>query len=169
MAISFGSESKKPYIGSKEVKEAYVGSQLVYEGTPPVVYAFLGGTSDYAIAPWCELTKGAAIIKESGNYRVALSDSPTGRGYITLTKVYHKYLKFIAKRTPSAQVRADVIFYKNDVAVSTVPFFGYESSYQLYAMAIPDGCDKIEIMSDDTPNSAALVTNYVDAIRYEQS
>ena len=38
MGISFGSASKKPYVGSKEVQEAYVGSQLVYRAVPPSVY-----------------------------------------------------------------------------------------------------------------------------------
>lgn len=35
MGISFGSKSVKPYVGGKEVTEAYVGSQLVYKNEVP--------------------------------------------------------------------------------------------------------------------------------------
>lgn len=38
MGISFGSVGKKPYVGSKEVQEAYVGNQLVYQSMPDTTY-----------------------------------------------------------------------------------------------------------------------------------
>lgn len=38
MGISFGSTGIKPYVGSKEVKEAYVGSTLVYQNVPNYEY-----------------------------------------------------------------------------------------------------------------------------------
>ena len=38
MGISLGSSSKKPYVGSKEVQEAYVGSTLVYQNVPNYEY-----------------------------------------------------------------------------------------------------------------------------------
>ena len=50
MGISFGSASKKPYVGSKEVQEAYVGSQLVYKGKPNPVTLF-DGTVSKSISP----------------------------------------------------------------------------------------------------------------------
>ena len=49
MGISFGSTGIKPYVGSKEVKEAYVGSQLVYQSVAPIVYKFLGAENTYTI------------------------------------------------------------------------------------------------------------------------
>lgn len=56
MSISKGSQSVKPYVGSKEVKEAYVGSQLVYRSTPPFNGVFFDSTTKfilegYAISP----------------------------------------------------------------------------------------------------------------------
>ena len=38
MGISFGSTGIKPYVGSKEVQEAYVGSTLVYQNMPNYEY-----------------------------------------------------------------------------------------------------------------------------------
>ena len=74
MSISKGGQSVKPYVGSKEVQEAYVGSQLVYRATPPYVYAFLGTQNSYMLADWCTLSSsGAAIVKEGNNFRIALS------------------------------------------------------------------------------------------------
>lgn len=56
MAISFGSNGVKPYVGGKEVQEAYVGSQLVYRATPPFNGVFFDSTTKfilegYAISP----------------------------------------------------------------------------------------------------------------------
>lgn len=169
MSISFGSTSIKPYVGSKEVKEAYVGSALVYQGVPPVVYAFQGDASTYTIAPWCELTKDAIIAKNGDTYCIALYNSNTGRGYITLTKVYHKYLKFGSKRTDEASITANVIFYRNGEVADNKPFQGYASYFQQYSFAIPEGCDKIVIQSDATMNNVHLITNYLENIRYEQA
>ena len=38
MPISIGSTNVKPYVGNKEVKEAYVGNKLVYSATPDSTY-----------------------------------------------------------------------------------------------------------------------------------
>lgn len=38
MPISIGSKNAKPYVGNKEVKEAYVGSTLVYQNVPNYEY-----------------------------------------------------------------------------------------------------------------------------------
>lgn len=38
MPISIGSKNVKPYVGNKEVKEAYVGSTLVYQNIPNYEY-----------------------------------------------------------------------------------------------------------------------------------
>lgn len=86
MGISFGSTGIKPYVGSKEVQEAYVGSQLVYQNTPPFVYAFLGNANDYVIADWCQLTRYAQVEKNSGIYRITIQAGAKGgeRGTVTL-------------------------------------------------------------------------------------
>ena len=45
MSISKGGQSLKPYVGGKEVSEAYVGSQLVYKSGPNPVTVFNGSVS----------------------------------------------------------------------------------------------------------------------------
>ena len=80
MGISFGSVGKKPYVGSKEVQEAYVGSQLVYKAQKlPYHYVFLGTENEYYISPLVTLGAGAAITKPgwATTYKIALS-SATG-------------------------------------------------------------------------------------------
>lgn len=75
MGISFGSTGIKPYAGSKEVAEAYVGSQLVYKAQKlPYHYYFLGLEDDYLISPNCELISGSSITKPSGanTFRIAI-------------------------------------------------------------------------------------------------
>ena len=63
MSISFGSTGIKPYVGSKEVQEAYVGSQLVYRASLPSNYMFLGTENDYYKSDNVQLVKQADIAK----------------------------------------------------------------------------------------------------------
>lgn len=63
MGISFGSAGMKPYVGSKEVTEAYVGSQLVYRARLPYNYMFLGAENDYYKSDNVQLVKQADIAK----------------------------------------------------------------------------------------------------------
>ena len=66
MSISKGGQSVKPYVGSKEVKEAYVGSQLVYKAQKlPYNYVYLGNENDYLISPLVVLGTGTTITKPS--------------------------------------------------------------------------------------------------------
>ena len=48
MSISFGSTGIKPYVGSKEVQEAYVGSTLVYSAGPANPIIFQGTEINYS-------------------------------------------------------------------------------------------------------------------------
>ena len=97
MSISFGSASKKPYVGSKEVQEAYVGSQLVYRATPPAVYKFLGTETDYIIAG--TLTGGAAVAKDQNVFRIALG---TQGGVFICTTEKGMDLKFLTRNIINA-------------------------------------------------------------------
>lgn len=69
MSISKGNQAVKPYVGGKEVQEAYVGSQLVYRATPP--YVFIGDANDYLLSDLGQLGTGCAITKYNNIYRVA--------------------------------------------------------------------------------------------------
>ena len=85
MGISFGSTGIKPYVGSKEVQEAYVGSQLVYSAAPPYNYYFVGEETKYYISPNVVLpTQNATIGKKNG----------TGN-YMIVNSKDHNYIKLI--------------------------------------------------------------------------
>ena len=85
MSISFGSTSIKPYVGSKEVKEAYVGSQLVYRATPPYKYYFLGSENDYIIDnAVVTLNANTSITKYQNIFRIACTTSSSADGGIQL-------------------------------------------------------------------------------------
>lgn len=65
MGISLGSSSKKPYVGSKEVKEAYVGSQLVYQSMPDTTYPPIVMNKGYTSLPFT-LSNESRVTLESG-------------------------------------------------------------------------------------------------------
>ena len=79
MGISFGSTGIKPYVGSKEVKEAYVGSQLVYRAIPPYYYYFMGTPNDYILNN-IELLISSAVTKTGGyeNYVLKMTTIKSG-------------------------------------------------------------------------------------------
>lgn len=160
MGISFGSASKKPYVGSKEVQEAYVGSQLVYRAVPPSVYAFLGTENDYMIQPWCQLSSsGSAIEKRNNVYRISIN--PT-RGRITLTEVKLKVIKFLFASTGSTGEVGYIKFSGTSGVISTQGIRS-SGSFTLKTYNIPEGTTKIEFY-----NSVSIsATCYFDAIRYE--
>ena len=89
MGISFGSTGIKPYVGSKEVKEAYAGSQLVYKSGLPYNYYFLGGENDYFINDNLKLIRNTDIIKPAGKstYKIASFYGNGWSGYFSLTNV----------------------------------------------------------------------------------
>lgn len=70
MSISFGSTGIKPYVGSKEVKEAYVGSTLVYQNVP-----------NYAYPPYV-MNKGYTALEINGSHGATFV---TGKGIIFTT------------------------------------------------------------------------------------
>ena len=79
MSISKGGQSVKPYVGSKEVKEAYVGSQLVYRAIPPYYYYFMGTPNDYILNK-IELVTNSAVTKTGGyeNYVLKMTTTKSG-------------------------------------------------------------------------------------------
>ena len=71
MSISLGNTGIKPYVGSKEVQEAYVGSTLVYSAGPGSNYAFLGTADGYYLASWVDI--GNCTIEQSGGvYKIKM-------------------------------------------------------------------------------------------------
>lgn len=161
MSISFGSNSMKPYVGDKEVQEAYVGSQLVYRATPPYVYAFLGTESDYYLATWAQLLTGAAIVQEGGIYRIS-TGTATG-GTLAMTQIPTKKIKFVAKsatQTNALKLQGLVGGRWYDVKQ-----FVINAAYELQEADIPENAEQIRLRLTLTTFNPI----YLDAIRFEET
>lgn len=82
MGISLGSSSKKPYVGSKEVQEAYVGSQLVYINAKPFNGVFFDSATrfvleGYTMNPNSKIQDYTQTATHDGGYFIGLSSGAT--------------------------------------------------------------------------------------------
>lgn len=139
MGISFGSVNKKPYVGSKEVQEAYVGNQLVYRAGLPNYYYFLGGTEKYQISDNCLLQDGAAIAKPSGVANFMMSIKAQNRIQLNGIGSFAGYsLKFTtcAKGEDNTN-KAQVIFYTAGGGIASYTNFDYYAAPTLVSIPVP--------------------------------
>lgn len=169
MSISFGSASKKPYVGSKEVQEAYVGSQLVYKSGLPYYYYFLGAESNYFINDNVQLVNTTTITKPAGKttYKIACSyTSGSGKGLFKLNNI-SQFVGWTLKIMYSAEdVNLDAyIDYKNASGgnITTERVKANNTSEKLYSKIVPAGCNRIDISV-----SGQEGTRYFDDIRFEK-
>lgn len=166
MGISFGSTGIKPYVGSKEVQEAYVGSQLVYQAKLPYVYYFLGAENDYIIDnSVVQLSpKSATITKEGGIYRIALTSSSSGTpGYARINLAGGSTFTFTAKAvsTYSQPWTMYINFYKNNVYNESASYrINVGSEYTRYSVTLPLSANNVRI----THNLGSTSTSYIDSI-----
>lgn len=164
MSISKGGQSVKPYVGGKEVQEAYVGSQLVYRAVPPIYYGFLGTETDYDKADWVTLSANyAAIEKDKGIYRIALT-SP-GYGKITLNQILGTSIKFTYRsKGASGNESGFVDFYNGSTRLSRQYIKTKNSDdYFPNSYEVPQNTTKIEIY----PATYLKMTGFIDQLRYE--
>lgn len=162
MGISFGSVSKKPYVGSKEVKEAYVGTQKVYSAAPPIYYGFLGTENDYVIAPWCKLGDATSIVKNDNIYRIALSVTSTDYGRIEINEIKGNKFKFITKGNNLAHLQIGFLVNGN-MTVNTISGIS-TTDYTLKSYDVPIGTTRMVLNCNSAYN---LIAGYFDAIRFE--
>ena len=103
MSISFGSTGRKPYVGNKEVQEAYVGSQLVYKNeVPPTGGIIFDGSISSLLNPLATNPAGGEFdipavsegkapnavlqLQSGGSYQHLCGIKvPTPRGRVTIT------------------------------------------------------------------------------------
>ena len=158
MGISFGSNSMKPYAGGKEVQEAYVGSQLVYQATVPIVYKFLGAENTYTIDG--TLGNGAAIVKKDGVYRISLGGNP---GEFVFDSIPGYILRFTIKGDYAASRVCYIQGSTNGTTWEGQNYIAFDGSgYVLKTFTPPSNWVKIKI----TKTSAAYNV-YLDAVRLE--
>lgn len=127
MAISIGSTNAKPYVGSKEVKEAYVGSTLVYSAGPvnPVIFQGTEINYRYSGTNFTETTEG---FKMTGASELTF----TGVDLSTFNRLYVE-----AYNTSGSNVSLTVNFIDNSGNVSasiTKLFEAHSSSGNSYAI-----------------------------------
>lgn len=165
MSISFGSTGIKPYVGSKEVQEAYVGSQLVYRAAPPYKYYFLGAENDYILdnSVISLSDQRAAIAKDGGIYRIVLTVGSYGNpGYVRVN-LTNTTFTFIA-RVQSGIVNPSIYInmYKGNTYNEASSYrVNAPSSYTLFTVNVPSYIDNVRI----THNSGSSSTTYIDAIK----
>lgn len=158
MGISFGSKSVKPYVGSKEVKEAYVGSQLVYQSIAPIVYKFLGAENTYTIDG--TLGGGAAIVKKDGIYRISLGGQS---GEFVFDTIPGYILKFTIKGDYSANRVCYIQGSTNETGWEGQNYIGFDGTgYTLKTFTPPSNWIKIKITK-----TTAAYNVYLDAVRIE--
>lgn len=155
MSISFGSTGIKPYVGSKEVKEAYVGSQLVYKSVPPYIYRFLGNENDYIIDG--ELGLGATVVKEEGIYRIFSGY----QGMFSFDNVQGQSLKFLAKfKNSNNSIKIEGV--KSGVSPQLIKYVNATTQFSLIDCGTLGDYTRIRITH--TPSSNHL---WIDAVRFE--
>lgn len=156
MSISKGGQSVKPYVGSKEVKEAYVGSQLVYKAVPPYIYRFLGNENDYIIDG--TLLNGASVAKEEGIFRI----SNGYRGSFQFANVEGQSLKFLAKFIYSnSKLRIEGV---NGTSVKLIKYVNVTTQFTLIDCGVINGYARINITQEP---SSGNNYSWVDAVRFE--
>ena len=170
MGISFGSNGVKPYVGGSEIQEAYVGSQLVYKSRPPYTYAFLGGESNYFIADWCSLVRGATVVKDEGKYRISMAASSTSNPYyFRLTEIHGPVIKFQARRAGgTTNIKPSITFRTaSGGIIGTSNYLNLTTEYALYSYTLPAGTQIIQFNGNNPEYTGSFT--YFDAIRYEES
>ena len=167
MGISFGSKSVKPYFGSKEVKEAYVGSQLVYRATQPFVYAFLGAENDYFLAEFAQLKDGANTAKDQNIYRIKFS-STQNKFVMDIKNIDKKILKFTSRISQGGglnpTVKIETTNFEGDINWKTLNSFTPTTTYQLtISKPIPVTAKYVRIALSGNMTYPL----FVDAVRFE--
>lgn len=174
MGISLGSSSKKPYVGSKEVQEAYVGSQLVYRATPPYLYFFLGRENDYILNN-IELN-GNTIVKPDGSNifnianRYKLTNDQYGTVSVTnLGQYVGRVITSIIKPSSgmgNQQAKLCFRFYGagNSIISQDYKYPKFGSDYATYSYQIPNGALKLSIIA---MTASINWIAYINTIRLE--
>ena len=177
MSISFGSTGIKPYVGSKEVQEAYVGSQLVYRAGLPTSYMFLGAETDYYINDNVQLVQRASITKVSASftpptYKLAIQTSRIAGDVYEGEARINNAAQFIGQKlkftafTTDANVKLYVVNRKADGGGAspskTITLSTQEES--LCEVDVPDGVSYIQF----TSGTGGLGVVALDAIRFEK-
>lgn len=170
MGISFGNTGIKPYVGSKEVQEAYVGSQLVYKSGLPYYYMFLGNENDYFISPNLTFQANASITKPKTVYKLTLTFNAsamikTGSFIINnISQFVGWKLKFTCYQNGSTSDKITINFRdKNNNSINTYNRQITQNEV-LYEYVVLEQSDRVVIATGTQANAW-----YFDDIRFEKA
>lgn len=149
MSISFGSTGRKPYVGSKEVQEAYVGGQKVYGSVNKVIFHNVDG-NNYEIADYVSFGGDATIKGYFGQYHyINIPYSDSGSNFCLLNKAGGTKLKLNARISALTAGGGNVVFYQGSQIIGTYPITRASSStnYQDFTIDIPSGTTRMVLNS----------------------
>lgn len=158
MSISKGGQSVKPYVGSKEVKEAYVGSQLVYRAKPP--YVFIGDANDYLLSDLGQLGTGCAITKYNNIYRVtpkANQVNNPSNGFIVKKDTYTLKASVVSPGTSTITL---VAYDAANNGIGSIQFFPFTTEQEI-TIYLPDGYEHVNFIG------TSAVTVYINKVIFE--
>ena len=158
MGISFGSKSVKPCVGSKEVTEAYVGSQLVYRATPP--YVFIGDANDYLLSDLGQLGTGCAITKYNNIYRVAPKANQVNNpsnGFIVKKDTYTLKASIVS---PGVSTITVVAYDATNNGIGSTQFFPSTTEEEI-TIYLPDGYEQVNFIG------TSAVSIYINKVIFE--
>lgn len=156
MGISVGNGSVKPYVGGAEIKEAYVGSELVYRASLPYLYYFLGAESDYVLNSNVQLDSGnnylAGVVKKyETTYVLSVAyNAQLGRaGRIkinNLSDYVGKTLEFVYKNPDGRYYDPVIEFYNgSNIKVGSYKLDHTATTNTLFTVNIPAGSSYLYI------------------------
>ena len=158
MSTSKGGQSVKPYVGSKEVKEAYVGSQLVYRATPP--YVFIGDANNYLLSDLGQLGTECAITKYNNIYRVrpkANQVNNPSHGFIVKKDTYTLKASVVS---PGSSTITLVAYDAANNGIGSIQFFPFTTEQEI-TIYLPDGYEHVNFIG------TSAVTVYINKVIFE--
>lgn len=165
MGISFGSTGIKPYVGSKEVQEAYVGSQLVYRAVPPYLYRFLGSENDYILDG--ELNN-ASVVKVKGKYRISLEKAASN--FIFKTDKTFNTLTFMAYGATNYSSQGQWVAFGTERAPGQYQWNGQHyftpGTNDFTLVTVPSSWKNYDAIKIETTLGTGR-SGYIDAVKFE--
>lgn len=159
MGIFVGSGSVKPYVGGTEIKEAYVGGELIYKSALPFIYYFLGAENDYVLNENVQLDSGggysAGVVKKYGATYVLSIAFNAALGRTSRVKINNlndyvgKTMEFVYKCPDERYYDPEIIFYSgSNVQIGRYKLDHTATTNTLFTVNIPAGSSYLYIIKN---------------------
>ena len=149
MPISIGSTNVKPYVGNKEVKEAYVGSKLIYKSALPEIVIFDGYTSNVINEIATNENTQYPIKVNFFNNKFYIMNFTRDYSSLIFPTLNHTQI-FIDNTGTSSKI--NIIYLFNDTQLSENNISNNSATF-----TIPENCNKIRLKGIFTTGGAVVV------------